>query len=680
MDLSRDEAREYIRSHPADYLDRDKSGKGYICPICGSGTGKNGTGITTKDGIHFTCWTGCFNNADIIDIIGIEQGIRADDYSEKLKAACNEYGIALQSGYSIPRGERDRQEAKKIFAEFAEKEKLNLKQEQNCSPTSEECTKIFEEAYNNRDKTDYLQKRGISNNTRDYFHIGYCANWKSPTALKKGYAPPESPRIIIPTSETSYIARDIRPAENLSDKEKQFIKMKEGKAHLFNPDALFNQKEPCFIVEGEIDALSIYEIDHHQAVGLGSVNMAKELVSLLKGKRPNQPLIIALDNDKPGQEAAEKLSAELDELKIKHICANIAGECKDANELLTADRLKLKENIEAAIAKVTAADDPETPIKSNYDFFAEYLAGIVEADDAPVTPTGFKELDNLIDDGLYEGLYIIGAIPSLGKTTFALQIVDNIAKSGQDVLIFSLEMSRMELMVKSLSRLTAEKALQDGKQIVEEVIKDGKTKYEPRNAKTVRGITRCDLYPLYSDYEKGLIEWAKQLYSIGNAARTYVIEGVGDISVEQIKEKTEGFINSRVDGSKPIVLIDYLQILAPKDPRCSDKQNTDKAVVELKRMSRDLKIPVIAISSFNRENYNAELSMQAFKESGQIEYGADVLIGLGIDKACDSEDTDKAKAKCPRKIKVKILKNRNGPTGGEVKFKYYAPFNLFIEG
>jgi replicative DNA helicase len=60
----------------------------------------------------------------------------------------------------------------------------------------------------------------------------------------------------------------------------------------------------------------------------------------------------------------------------------------------------------------------------------------------------------LLDDGLYEGLYIVGAMSSLGKTTFVTQIGDQIANNGTDVLIFSLEMSRYELMAKSISRLT----------------------------------------------------------------------------------------------------------------------------------------------------------------------------------------------------------------------------------
>ena len=89
--MDREQARQYIIERSKDHLTPDKTRKGFICPICGSGSGSHGTGITTKDGVHFTCWAGCFTNADIIDIIGLETG--ATDYNSKLQAAAAEYGM-----------------------------------------------------------------------------------------------------------------------------------------------------------------------------------------------------------------------------------------------------------------------------------------------------------------------------------------------------------------------------------------------------------------------------------------------------------------------------------------------------------------------------------------------------------------------------------------------------------
>ena len=101
--MTRSETLEYIHEHSRAYADevwgRDKSGKGWICPICGSGSGEGkhgaGTGITVRpDGAHFTCWAaGCFTNADVIDIIGLIQHIPEADHKAKFEAARREFGL-----------------------------------------------------------------------------------------------------------------------------------------------------------------------------------------------------------------------------------------------------------------------------------------------------------------------------------------------------------------------------------------------------------------------------------------------------------------------------------------------------------------------------------------------------------------------------------------------------------
>ena len=72
--------------------------------------------------------------------------------------------------------------------------------------------------------------------------------------------------------------------------------------------------------------------------------------------------------------------------------------------------------------------------------------------------------------------------------------------------------------------------------------------------------------------------------------------------------------------------------------------------------------------------------MQAFKESGAIEYSTDVLIGLQLMGVGDKNfDVDAAKTKNPREVEAVILKNRNGRTGGKIRYDFYAMFNYFEE-
>ena len=125
----------------------------------------------------------------------------------------------------------------------------------------------------------------------------------------------------------------------------------------------------------------------------------------------------------------------------------------------------------------------------------------------------------------------------------------------------------------------------------------------------------------------------------------FIKERIGNIGAKKIREEVEQHI--QFVGKSPVIIVDYMQILAPHNERATDKQNTDKAVLELKRISRDYKLPVIGISSFNRENYRVEVSMQAFKESGAIEYSSDVLIGLqlyGADSSNFNADEERKKS------------------------------------
>jgi len=293
----------------------------------------------------------------------------------------------------------------------------------------------------------------------------------------------------------------------------------------------------------------------------------------------------------------------------------------------------------------------------------DFIDGIAESVNTPYIPTGFTRLDDIIDGGLYEGLYIMGAITTLGKTSLILQIADNIAADGADILYISLEMARAELIAKSVSRHTLTITLESGGDI--------------RHAKTARGITTGIKYQYYSDRERELIKAAVNAYRV-YAGNVYIIEGVGDIGVDDIRRAVEKHI--LFTGKKPVVIVDYLQILAPYNDRATDKQNTDKAVLELKRISRDYKIPMIGISSFNRDHYSAEVKLAAFKESGAIEYGSDVLIGLQLAGAGESGlDVKAAMDKDPREIELVILKNRNGKAGDKIPLEYFKLFNYFRE-
>ena len=133
----------------------------------------------------------------------------------------------------------------------------------------------------------------------------------------------------------------------------------------------------------------------------------------------------------------------------------------DPNDRLIRDRQGLWDAVERISRKVSA--EIRSPVDKQREEYlrtsAFYSVGefrnfIESAAKRPILSTGFYDIDKALGGGLHTGLYVLGAVSSLGKTTFTLQIADNLAKADTDVLFFSLEQSKFELMAKSISRET----------------------------------------------------------------------------------------------------------------------------------------------------------------------------------------------------------------------------------
>jgi replicative DNA helicase len=240
-----------------------------------------------------------------------------------------------------------------------------------------------------------------------------------------------------------------------------------------------------------------------------------------------------------------------------------------------------------------------------------------------------------------------------------LQVADYIAKSGQDVLLFSLEMSKLEMVSKSLSR---------------ELFK-----MDALNALTTRDI-------MNGNYDIQIM--GKVLSRQMEAAKHIkIIEGGNNTGTKEIREMIETHI--RYTGKKPVVKVDYLQIIKPYDFHMSAKQANDYNVSELKRISRDIDIPLVAISSLNRENYVMPIGFESFKETGAIEYGADVVLGLqlsGITEIAElkkesekRERVNKLKSEMPRSVDLVVLKQRNGVSFARMLYFYEPRYNYFVE-
>ena len=506
-------------------------------------------------------------------------------------------------------------------------------------------------ASNRQPAADYCAARGLNAETVQRFNIGFD---------------PDSRRIVIPYPAAAYyVSRSTTTPPNgekgRDPKYKYPTKAEAGEKPLFNIPALNSGAPFICITEGQIDAITLEQAG---AAAIAATEPDTVLQAIQDHGTTAREFLIIPDNDSAGQ---EKAAAMLDALTAAGHHAHIyplPADYHDINDFQIRAAADLYDWTRAAAGyieeqrRATLERYQQTSAAGRLQGFIE---GIHTAREA--TPTGYPTLDVELGDGfmypagLYAGLYIIGGISSIGKTTFFMQMADQIAQGGRDCLIFSLEMSAAELMAKSISRITAQNAASEAEK------------------KTTRGITQGNRYARYTAAERRAIDSAIAQYR-EYAAHLYISEGADTIGAAQIRQQVARHIS--ITGRAPVVFIDYLQILAPVDMKATDKQNTDRAVLELKRISRDYETPVIAISSFNRENYAAPVSLASFKESGAIEYSSDVLFGLQF-KGAGSKDfnADTEKQKDPREIELKILKNRNGATGAVIPFEYFPRYNLY---
>lgn len=477
----------------------------------------------------------------------------------------------------------------------------------------------------------YVEKRGISVKTAMRFGlvggekiaVGENTFWDC---------------IIIPVNKNSFVFRNI----NETDKKNRI--RKKGASTIFNISAL--SSDIVFIVEGEFDALSIEEVGGN-AIALGSTSNYRQLFSHLENLEKKPFIVLSLDNDKDGKRTQKIIADYLRCKNISFVEQCVSGAYKDANEALIHD----KDLFTSTVQEITSSE--KGYISSEKLLYQKKTAIDVLKDlkTDKCIPTSMPKLDTVLDGGLYNELYILGGSSSVGKTSFILQIIDNIALYN-DVLLFSLEMSKRNIVAKSISRLTTEFGTQ------------GQT--------TSRQIT--SLNETLSKRQENAIEKSIEKYKkIGK--RVYINEG-SSTHISNIIKDVESHIT--FTGNKPVVFIDYLQLIET-DNKNSDKQNVDKCVKELKRMSRKLDLPVVAISSFSRAGYKEEASMESFKESGSIEYSGDVLLALQFQNMKHNFNINEAKRKEIRDVEIVILKNRNGSTGDTIPYCYHSPYNLFTE-
>ena len=292
----------------------------------------------------------------------------------------------------------------------------------------------------------------------------------------------------------------------------------------------------------------------------------------------------------------------------------------------------------------------ETTSSSFSTFFKEKFGSKVEEMKRYASrKTGFANVDAA--QIFTPGLYVLGGLPALGKTTFAWQLLEQMARQGEKCVYCSYEMSEFELYTKSLAR--------------ELFNRDRKTNL------TSAGIRR-------GDETRTLMEILTEFGEIGIDLTVMEMQeqDIDDLIFELRKYCVE---------KAPVIVLDYLQIVPVRRKETSVKQGIDEIVRKLKNFQRETGATFIVISSFNRQNYGQQVAFESFKESGNIEYSADVVWGLQLyatrelKEGVTNQNREiifKAKEANPRQVELKCLKNRQGKNYS-CYFKYYPAVDTF---
>ena len=267
-----------------------------------------------------------------------------------------------------------------------------------------------------------------------------------------------------------------------------------------------------------------------------------------------------------------------------------------------------------------------------HKFFSD-IDHIIESGEPNIgIPTGFHDLDTKLT-GLYPGeLSIIAARPSMGKTTLVLDIALRIARLRRgNVAVFSLEMGAVQLVRRLVSMVSSVSSY---------------------------AMKQADL--TQANYSR-LVDACEELYAL-----PIFIDDSSDISPLEMRGKCRRL---KADGGLSLIVIDYLQLARGTRRTENRVQEISDIARSLKAMSKELDVPVIALSQLNRSvesRDNKRPQLSDLRESGSIEAEADVVMMIYRDQYYKDRESPEEADRNPDRVEVaevNVAKHRNGEIG-----------------
>lgn len=253
--------------------------------------------------------------------------------------------------------------------------------------------------------------------------------------------------------------------------------------------------------------------------------------------------------------------------------------------------------------------------------------------------TGFVELDKKTAGLQPSDLIIVAARPSMGKTTFAMNLCENAAMaSDKPVLVFSLEMPAEQIMMRMIASLA-----------------------------------RVDQTKIRTGQNLDETEWSKiaSVFGMFKQKNNLYIDDSSGLTPTELRSRARRVY--RENGGLSMIMVDYLQLM--RAPAFSDNRTLEIAEISrsLKALAKELEVPVIALSQLNRtleQRADKRPVNSDLRESGSIEQDADLIMFIYRDEVYNDNSEDKGVAE------IIIGKQRNGPIG-RVRLAFNGQFSRF---
>ncbi len=331
--------------------------------------------------------------------------------------------------------------------------------------------------------------------------------------------------------------------------------------------------------------------------------------------------------------SAANIVAYADIVKEKSLLRKLIEVGEEISELGFNSKGQIaKELVDEAERKVFAIAEQKLLGQHGIKTIAEVLTNTIERiellseSDSPITgiSSGFADFDKITSGLQRSDLIIVAGRPSMGKTTFAMNIAEWISmKSDKIVLIFSMEMPAEQLAMRMLSSLA---------RIELQRIRNGQ---------------------LHDD------DWPRLSSAIAMmASRKMFIDDSGSLSPIEVRARARRLM--REQGEIGVIVVDYLQLMRVPGNNEHRAAEISEISRSLKTLARELNVPVVALSQLNRsleQRTDRRPIMSDLRESGAIEQDADLITFIYRDEMYNKDTADKGTAE------IIVAKQRNGPTG-----------------